>query len=124
VVLQVASATGPANAGTVQISTTPANSARILSATPRTKWAARPPETELSPPPTPTFRILQPTPGRPCALQLAEREATDGQASSGRRLPVDARKMFQIAAAKSEEVLRKMHSSPRETLDHGVRTPA
>jgi hypothetical protein len=40
VVLQVASATGPANAGTVQISTTPANSARsacILSATPGTR---------------------------------------------------------------------------------------
>ena len=49
VVPQVASATGPAKTGPAQVNTTPASSARILSAVPRTKWAEPAPKTELSP---------------------------------------------------------------------------
>src|SRR5260221_2132763 len=87
---QVASATGAAATGTAQISATPASSTRrtrILSALPRTKWAAPAPKTELSPTPTPTFRILHQPRVDHARTPCGGGEATDGQNSGGWKRP-------------------------------------
>src|SRR5258708_7056567 len=81
-----AAATGAAATGTAQISATPASSTRrtrILSALPRTKWAAPALKTELSPTPTPTFRILHQPRVDHARTACGGGEATDGQNSGG-----------------------------------------
>jgi hypothetical protein len=63
---------------------------------------------------SPKIRGRSKPPLRPVAgharASIGGGEATDGLNSSGRQLPADARKMFQIVAAKSEQVLRGIHN--------------